>query len=118
VNNNESDGGGAFPFAPHGQMHARGGSWYAGSSGMTLRQYAAIKLKAPDSGTDWLDEMIRESLRAELAARAMQGCCARSWPADKEWDRPFVEYAVEASCELADAMLEGMNTKARNRGES
>jgi len=26
--------------------------------GMTLRQYAAIKLKVPDSGTDWLDEMI------------------------------------------------------------
>jgi hypothetical protein len=32
--------------------------------GMTLRQYAAIKLKVPDSGTDWLDDMIRESLRA------------------------------------------------------
>lgn len=28
------------------------------SEGMTLRQYAAIKLKVPDSGTDWLDEMI------------------------------------------------------------
>jgi hypothetical protein len=31
---------------------------------MTLRQYAAIKLKVPNSGTDWLDDMIRESLRA------------------------------------------------------
>ncbi len=29
--------------------------------GMTLRQYAAIKLKVPDSGTDWLDDMIRKS---------------------------------------------------------
>ena len=29
--------------------------------GMTLRQYAAIKLKVPNSGTDWLDEMIEEA---------------------------------------------------------
>lgn len=43
------------------------------SEGMTLRQYAAIKLKVPDSGTDWLDDMIRQSLRDELAAKAMQG---------------------------------------------
>jgi hypothetical protein len=31
------------------------------AEGMTLRQYAAIKLKVPDSGTDWLDDMIRKS---------------------------------------------------------
>jgi hypothetical protein len=30
-------------------------------NGMTLREYAAIKLKVPDSGTDWLDDMIRKS---------------------------------------------------------
>ena len=39
---------------------------------MTLRQYAAIKLKVPDSGTDWLDDMIRESLHDDFAAKAMQ----------------------------------------------
>ena len=33
------------------------------SRGMSLRQYAAIKLKVPDSGTDWLDDMIRQSLK-------------------------------------------------------
>ena len=38
--------------------------------GMTLRQYAAIKLRVPNSGTDWLDEMIRTSLRDDLAAKA------------------------------------------------
>ena len=37
--------------------------------GMTLRQYAAIKLRVPNSGSDWLDEMIRTSLRDELAAK-------------------------------------------------
>lgn len=33
--------------------------------GMSLRQYAAITLKVPDSGTDWLDDMIRQSLLAD-----------------------------------------------------
>lgn len=44
--------------------------------GMTLRQYAAIKLRAPNSGTDWLDELIRTSLRDEFAAKAMPACYA------------------------------------------
>jgi hypothetical protein len=33
--------------------------------GMTLRQYAAIKLKVPDSGIDWLDDMIEEANRLD-----------------------------------------------------
>ena len=60
-----NNGGPAFP-----EAGARGKA--SGGEGMTLRQYAAIKLKVPNSGTDWLDEMIRESLRVELAAKAMQ----------------------------------------------
>jgi hypothetical protein len=28
---------------------------------MTLRVYAAVHLRVPDSGIDWLDEMIRRS---------------------------------------------------------
>ena len=46
------------------------------NGGMTLRQYAAIKLRVPNSGTDWLDEMILKSLRDELAAMAVQGIYA------------------------------------------
>ena len=45
---------------------------------MTLRQYAAIKLRVPNSGTDWLDEMILKSLRDELAAKAALSCL--NWP--------------------------------------
>lgn len=41
------------------------------SDGMTLRQYAAIKLKVPDSGTDWLDEMITESRCRDAAEKAL-----------------------------------------------
>jgi len=46
------------------------------TEGMTLRQYAAIKLSVPSSGDEWLDDMIRTSLRDELAAKAMQGLMA------------------------------------------
>lgn len=47
-------GGPAFPtLADNG--HAMN------QDGMTLRQYAAIHLKVPDSGTDWLDDMIRQA---------------------------------------------------------
>lgn len=42
------------------------------SLGFTAREHAAIALRVPASGTPWLDDMIRESLRNELAARAMQ----------------------------------------------
>jgi hypothetical protein len=35
-------------------------------SGMTLRQYAAIKLCVPDSGLPWLDEMIVQSRRFNI----------------------------------------------------
>ena len=67
------DGGPAFP-VPLNQ----GEPWSSTGpcDGMTLRQYAAIKLRVPDSGTDWLDKMIRESLRNEMAAKAMPECYA------------------------------------------
>ena len=68
--------------------------------GMTLREYAAIKLRVPDSGTDWLDEMIRKSVRDELAARAMQGFAAAENTGWKSMD-----HIAETAYEWADAML-------------
>jgi len=58
----EQTGGPAFPST---HMHGQ-------EEGMTLRQYAAIKLRVPNSGTDWLDDMICVSLRHDLAARALE----------------------------------------------
>ena len=57
----------------------------SGECGMTLRQYAAIKLKVPDSRTDWLGDMIEKSLRTDFAAKAMQGivCAPHSTDDDK-----------------------------------
>lgn len=49
---------------------------FAPEPGMSLREYAAIKLRVPDSGTDWLDAMIEKSLLNEFAGKAMQGLFA------------------------------------------
>lgn len=41
--------------------------------GLSAREHASIQLRVPNSGTPWLDEMIRASLRQEFAKAAMQG---------------------------------------------
>ena len=42
---------------------------------MSLREYAAIQLKVPDSGIVWLDNMIKTSILDDFASKAMQGFC-------------------------------------------
>lgn len=59
----------AFPIS-------RESSFSKNFEGMSLREYAAIKLRVPDSGTDWLDAMIERSLRDEFAGKAMQAHCS------------------------------------------
>jgi homogentisate 1,2-dioxygenase len=72
---------------------------YVENYGMTMRQYAAIKLKVPNSGTDWLDEMIRTSLRDDIAAKAMDPKGFNVRPYD-------TTDAVAKDCyAMADAML-------------
>ena len=41
------------------------------NTGLTAREYAAIKLRLPDSGTDWLDVMIRKANRDQFIERGM-----------------------------------------------
>lgn len=60
-----NDGGPAFP---------QGGVWdgdrnqvnpvgaYFDAGGMSLRAYAAIQLRVPESGIDWLDAMIQRAM--------------------------------------------------------
>jgi len=65
-----NNGGSAFPIPLTDEQEQR---WnqspeLGSANGMTLRQYAAIKLRVPQSGTDWLDEMIVESRRQDLFA--------------------------------------------------
>jgi hypothetical protein len=64
-------------------------------TGMTLRQYAAIKLKVPNSGTDWLDDMIRQSLKDDFAAKAMLRTSVNT----------SYEDLAKTAYKIADAML-------------
>ena len=88
----------AFPFV---ELDAEGKP-VAIETGMTLRQYAAIKLRVPNSGTDWLDEMIREARRDELAARAMQSYFQTQGGRTSEY---ALKWTAEKALEMADAML-------------
>lgn len=99
----QDTGGPAFPLQTDGLRR---------NEGMTLRQYAAIHLKVPSSGDQWLDDMIRESQRNDLAAKAMQ----IMWDAyDKGYcglnnqDAPNAEIIAQGANQMADAMLEARN---------
>lgn len=39
--------------------------------GLSAQEYAAIHLKVPSSGTDWLDKLIKESRLMDMATAAM-----------------------------------------------
>lgn len=79
------DCGPAFPVP--GLSNLPNGNYIHPEFGMSLRQYAAIRLRVPNSGTPWLDEMIITRLRDDLAAKAML---------EKGFERAYV---------MADAML-------------
>jgi len=99
------DGGPAFP-------HKLDDLYEPNTAGMTMRQYAAIKLRVPDSGTDWLDEMILKSMREEFASKAMQGMhndgsvAAASKLVD---DSANMDAVARWSYAQADAMLRARN---------
>lgn len=97
---NTTTGGPAFPTTVYTNDDFKG---------MTLRQYAAIKLRVPNSGTEWLDEMIVQSLRDEFSAKAMQANIMTSMAAVTRHlagnaDSTMLLIAG-ASYEMADAML-------------
>lgn len=73
-------------------------------NGMYLREYAAITLKVPNSGIDWLDDMIRQAKRDEFAGMALQGNLAHYGVGDIT--RPdYAEWSARSAYELADAMM-------------
>ena len=91
-------GGSAFPLYDH-----RGdGQQFLAEIGMTMRQYAAIHLRVPNSGADWLDDMIAEAREMDAAERAMQGLLAQSLGTALKSD-PIL--GAQYAYRVADAML-------------
>src|SRR5574343_1386462 len=83
--------GNAFPHnSPAGQDY---------NLGMTLREYAAIKLKVADSGNEQLDKMIKQSLWNDFAASALAGHCT-SYP-----EGVYYANAVNFAFDVANAMM-------------
>jgi hypothetical protein len=66
---------------------------------MSLRAYAAIKLCVPDSGLDWLDDMIRQAQDDRFAGCAMAGLLA----AAPHPDNPLYSTWESAIAKLAKA---------------
>ena len=84
------------------------------SLGLTKREYAAIHLKQPDSGIEWLDEMIRKAKRDELAAECIwlaRDCLYANETGDDE-DMARLAY------EYADAMLAARLTHPEKKGDA
>jgi hypothetical protein len=73
-----NDGGPAFPI---GTKTIRRDEYsgheypdeYGFREGMSLRAYAAIKLRVPESGIDWLDDMISRAMRDDFAGQVLAG---------------------------------------------
>ncbi len=101
MSNQKNTGGPAFP-TTYRAYDGAGGFTTEYVNGMELRQYAAIELKVPDSGEEWLDDMIRQSLRNEFAAKAMQGLLS----ACEGWTPPaHGDELSKRAYTFADAML-------------
>jgi len=97
------------PAAPLNELDQSTGHIVAQHLGLTAREHAAIALRVPDSGTDWLDAMIRTAKRDDVAARAMLTMISMCQYADGEWDHDTVAQNAYA---LADAMLAGAATQS------
>lgn len=93
---NKENGGNAFP------QYERIGEIAHAYDGMTLRQYAAIKLRVPDSGTDWLDEMIDKACRLDASELALAGVLANP-NGGSNGDRDFAHWAQQCAKSLTEA---------------
>jgi hypothetical protein len=81
-----------------------------GGQPMSLRAYAAIHLKVPQSGLEWLDAMILEAKRDELAGQTILGMHAAlqntiEWPSESG-----VQNMARKAYQQADAMLQARNS--------
>lgn len=80
--------------------------WGEPSKGFTAKEAAAIALRVPDSGNDWLDTMIRTAQRNDLAKAAMNAM-ASNINANGAELRAFMPAIAHEAHLFADAMLSG-----------
>lgn len=102
----EAAKGQAFPKLDSIIRRSNGDTYKAHSSdGLTVRQYAAIKLRVPDSGDEWLDAMILASLRDKFASQVIVGGVINSCSHVKPDSESWAQYFSRISYQIADAMI-------------
>lgn len=77
--------------------------------GLTAVEYAAIHLRVPKSGTAWIDDMIRESLRDRFAGHSLAGLMANS-----KWSGNHGGYASAAYDQAQVMLAEKANREGKN----
>lgn len=83
-----------------GFVHPNGETEYP-QPGFSRRERAAIDLCLPQSGTPWLDEMIRAAQRQRLAAQALTGMLS-----DPNCSGRIHDLTADA-CAYADSLIQG-----------
>ena len=69
----KAKGDGAAPVHPLiGSLDEVANALKVGATGLTVRDYACIELRVPETGKTWLDKLIEAARRDDLAARSMQ----------------------------------------------
>lgn len=69
--------------------------------GLTKLEYACIELRIPESGNEWLDDLIAKAERRDLAAKAMQGLLALP----QCFENQSISNAPGTSAELAKDLI-------------
>lgn len=72
--------------------------------GITLREYAAIMLRVPDSGQGWLDDMIRRSMRVDLANSFLNSTVAIH-PSEEAYSEASLRTLTNRAYQLADIVI-------------
>jgi hypothetical protein len=101
-------GGAAFPI-PHSNEPGA----YEAETGMSLRAYAAIKLRVPDSGIDWLDDMIRQAKRDDFAGQALIAVLVKM-QGNAGSAEEVGEFSSKVALSISDAMLAAREAEARH----
>lgn len=97
----KDQGGSAFP------VPADATQGWPSEEGMSLREYACIKLKVPDSGKEWLDKIILKSLRNDFAGEALIANADHCGP------KGDVEEMASRVYEISDAMIKELKYKTK-----
>jgi hypothetical protein len=81
---------------------------FMSEKGLTKREYAAIELRVPNSGAAWLDDMISQRQRDEIAAEVLPQVYAstvQQFSKSNGDANEFKKALAEAAYAIADAML-------------